>query len=82
MQVLLVLAARLPAQRHHHHLVLPEEDPAQEEQEEEDVSPGAHPLGISHPAPSPAHLLCFQAFRTSFSLLFLMLATEKTKMYL
>lgn len=40
------------------------------------------PLGIPHPAPPPAHLLCFQAFRTSFSLLFLMLATEKTKMYL
>lgn len=38
------------------------------------------PLGI--PLPPPAHLLCFQAFRTSFSLLFLMLATEKTKMYL
>lgn len=27
-QVLPVLAARLPAQRHHHHFVLPEEDPA------------------------------------------------------
>lgn len=34
------------------------------------------------PAAAPPHLLCFQAFRTSFSLLFLMLATEKTKMYL
>lgn len=35
------------------------------------------------PTPGPAaHRLCFQALRTSFSLLFLMLATEKTKMCL
>lgn len=42
-------------------------------------------LRLSAPPPlphAPAHLLCFQAFRTSLSLLFLMLATEKTKMYL
>ncbi|KAJ7411192.1 ER membrane protein complex subunit 1 [Pitangus sulphuratus] len=33
------------------------------------------------PFPAPPNLLCFQAFRTSLSLLFLMLATENTKMY-
>lgn len=32
--------------------------------------------------PPSAHRLCFQAFRMSFSLLFLMLATEKMKRYL
>lgn len=53
MQVLLVLAARLPAQRHHHHLVLPEEDPAQKQQEEENVSPGAQPLGHPPPCTTP-----------------------------
>lgn len=64
-------------------LFFPKKILAQEEEEEEkDVSSGAHPLGHPPPAPPPAHLLCFQAFRTSFSLLFLMLATEKTKMYL
>lgn len=32
--------------------------------------------------PLLAHRLCFQAFRMSFSLLFLMLATENRKRYL
>lgn len=52
-----------------------EEEDEEEEKEEEAVSSPTAPHAL-------AYLLCFQAFRTSLSLLFLMLATEKTKMYL
>lgn len=45
--------------------------------------PGAESsLAASPPLPPPAHRLCFQALRMSFSLLFRMLATEKMKRYL
>lgn len=56
----------------------------QRNEEEDDEDEKAVRPAASHPPPTRprAHRLCFQAFRTSFSLLFRMLATEKMKMCL
>lgn len=64
------------------HFVLIQAPPVTEVPNRPCALQAAWPLRTRALLPLPAHRLCFQALRTSFSLLFLMLATEKTKRYL